>query len=176
MPNQHTTSGSSDTELLWHRHVPTLIDRAFAARDRAVSHRKIPFKVGVAALVQDPRDGRTAIIDGANYKPLPGSDGPRKCGEEDVEEEADRLGLYIIGMVIAAPHQPDDATGIDLGVTPSCTFCRCRWHTKHQAGGKYCVTPGTHLLFINADIPTIKVAMTVQRTMAIFNGATSQGK
>jgi hypothetical protein len=156
--------------LEWHMNVPNLIDRAFEARKRAVSHRAIPFHVGVAALVYDPKDDSFGIVDGANYKPLSGKDGPRKCGEEEPEEEAERVGLKIVGIVVVAPHQPDDETGIDLGVTPSCAHCRRRWHRKWQEKPDYCVTPGTHLLFVNADIPSTRVAMTAQRTLEIFNG------
>jgi hypothetical protein len=158
-PEQH--------ELHLYKSLPTLIDRAFKARERAVSHRAIPFKVGAAALVCDRIEGKYAFLDGANYKPY--TDGPRKCAEEEILEDAEALGVDIIGMVVVAPHQPDDHTGIDLGVTPCCTFCR-KMIRKKMEEPKPHVTKDTRLVFVNAGLPTTRVELSVQRMLDIFNG------
>lgn len=151
------------------RLVPTLIDRAMEARKRGVSHRKIPFLVGGAALIIDKEKGETAIVDGANYKPMPGSDGPRRCAEEEIEDDAERLEMDIDRMVIVAPHQPDDESRIDLGVTISCVFCRRRMAKKIRDPKSH-LKATTQLIFVNADIPTKRVEMTVEDLLRLFKG------
>ena len=96
--------------LEWTRRVGTAKAIALAVRARGVSHRNL--KVGGAALVYDPKDQSVGFFEGANLKPKPGKEGPRKCAEEEMIEHAERQGLEVIGMVIASPPQPDDETGV----------------------------------------------------------------
>ena len=83
------------------------------------------FRVGAAMLYLDA-EGNYAMKEGANFKPEPGSKGPRICAEEYVYDllryQSSRL---VIAIVIAAPPKTDDHTGHTFdGTLPPCIHCR----------------------------------------------------
>lgn len=155
--------------LPWFKAVPDVENAAFNARARAHSHKG--FHVGIGALLLMP-DGSTRIVDGCNHKKAPG---PRleddHCAEEDGLLHADSLlAEEIVGMVIVAPHQADDGTGYNLGVTISCKHCRRRFGerlARLKAGAKEALKPRTRLLFVNADNRTKRVELTVSDVLAL---------
>ena len=102
---------------------------------RAHAHSPRGFDVGVAALVRS-RGGHHLVLGGANHKT---DHGPRRhrngdyCGEMEIIAAAREMKCEVItDMTITAPHQADDMSGRDFGVTVSCFYCRVEFRHERK--------------------------------------------
>lgn len=118
-------SPSWSSERAWDESLPVLRKMAYEARKRSQVWR--PFNVGVSALVRIGHSYK--LFEGANRKLSPGTCPHRRCGEMEVLDKVLRDPLFeeVIGYYIAAPPQPDDMSGKDLGALVPCVFCRNRF-------------------------------------------------
>lgn len=158
-----------DKDLSFYRSLHDLIEKATAARRRAKSYRQ--FDVGAAAIGIMP-DGTQRIFIGANKKQ---AKGPRRDGDECAEMEIidaarkTKCGL-LAGFVVIAPHQPDDASGLDLGATLSCCHCRDRFK-KELADTNSPLKPFTRMMFVNADNYNKRPELSVEKVMLLCENA-----
>lgn len=148
-----------------------LVQTANKARERGIHHSG--FQVGATAIVRK-FDGRLVTLTGWNNKPNKGAGvKPRRCAEEHIIEQAspERSGSFqlIIGFVIVAPHQPDDFTGIDLGVLLPCGYCRKNLFQDLIAKGKL-IVPTTRIVSVNAGDLTKRVKLTMEMLFKMCNG------
>jgi hypothetical protein len=156
-----------DVELLvWYRALEDLKDRATRAYQHGISWRK--FRMGGSGLGVDP-EGRTHRFDAANHKPF---DRPRnrdlgdECPEMRIIDAAKTAGCTLLGMAVVGDYQPDDFSGIDLGVTISCVHCR-RTYRQELKSPISLLRPCTRLYFSNIDDPSRHVELTVRNLLAI---------
>lgn len=110
-----------------------------------------PILVGGVALVWGPNGPRRVY--GHNYKPHPGTLGPRLCMEEMIEgwallKQCDT----IVGIATAASYQWDDVYKKDMQRTlPLCPNCRQRIYPMLKSGDLY--LPETRFFAQRVDTP-----------------------
>ena len=152
-PPPHPPPDPSGMEKLFefYQRSVTLYLRATVARRRAVSWRGMT--VGGCGLALHPQAmqwEQFQEFEGANHKPEQGSNGSRRCAEEEIMAAAAKAGCSeLIGMVTIAPHQPDDHTGIDRGVLIPCVYCRRKFAESIRESG--IIKPHTRIISVNAD-------------------------
>lgn len=106
------------------------------------------FVIGGAALCTCGK--RHRVYEGATYKPQEGTNGPRRCAEEEAKKAAEEAGCTeMVGIVTYGPYQADDFTGIDLGVTLPCVFCRHMFRESLSKSG--IIKPWTRIIAYNMD-------------------------
>jgi cytidine deaminase len=111
--------------------------QALEARLEGVSHKG--FKVGVAILATRSKGEESDMFTGSNYKPHPGSVGPRSCAEDEAMAKAMMRGYTVIKvMVIAAHRHSDDYTSRDWGALVPCgKTCRPMFAKSVLDGGMF---------------------------------------
>ncbi|MEK7133570.1 MAG: hypothetical protein AAB804_00700 [Patescibacteria group bacterium] len=137
-------------------------------RKQSKSHRK--FDVGAVSLAWG-RHHEPVILAGANFKPHGGKRRHRNgdyCAEMESIWAATRMQCEeIIGMVVTAPHQPDEMTGTDFGVTVSCYYCRVEFRSERKKP-KSPLKGHTRLRFNHPIDPTIHFERSVDEFLALF--------
>jgi cytidine deaminase len=141
----------------WEQHQDIFRVMSLRAQARGISWREPAFQVGAAALAWGPVVGFQTVW-GANYKPHPGTKGPRVCAEEEAMAHAQLKSCSeIIGIVTAAHYQPDDDCGEDMfGTLPPCKFCRQKFADSIRNGGL--ITPQTILVCQRVEFGDRKVS------------------
>lgn len=117
------------------------------------------------------KDGSVRTFIGVNKKKAPG---PRKegdeCAEMEVIDAARKTGcVNLAGFVVVAPHQPDDATGLDLGATLPCEHCRARFRKELESGDSP-LARDTRMIFVNVDDPAKRPELTVEKVLLLLDG------
>ena len=164
MRKQRVSPGDAERLVHWYKALPELEDLANEHRKRAVSWKG--FHVGIGALVR--HGDQFSRIGGANHKK---AEGRRQHGDHCAEEEIfaaaeDLQPDEILGMVCVAPHQPDDISQFDLGVTIACGHCRTRFRKLLERKDAP-LKPGTRLLFVNAENRDKRVELTVDALLKL---------
>lgn len=140
---------------------------ARTARRQAVSWRKPPFRVGAAGLIViHTPELQYRRASGANHKPKKNG-GERFCAEERVMDRArEHPGAFIAGLVVAGDHQPDDHSGVDLGVLIPCVHCRRKFALSIEEKDGI-IRPETRLVLSNV-ITYANVRMTVEHLLRSY--------
>ncbi|OGG58357.1 hypothetical protein A2853_00355 [Candidatus Kaiserbacteria bacterium RIFCSPHIGHO2_01_FULL_55_17] len=156
------------SEEAWRKYLPTLDQLSRQMRSRAISHRG--FDNGTVSLAwgwhRDP-----VIVGGANHKPHKGERRHRAgdyCGEMESIWAARRMHCSeIIGMVVTCPHQPDEVSGRDFGVTVSCYYCRIEFRVERRKS-KSPLKGHTRLRFNHPTDRSLYLNITVDKFLAMF--------
>ncbi len=123
-------------------HKEWLLGSALYAQRHGVNHRG--FKVGVSMLLEHGH-GQQSMLSGSNFKPCPGSKGPRICAEMRVIDSYQLLNprrTRVKALGISAPYQVDDELGIDMeGTLPPCKHCRPLLRQLVEKGALSSATP-----------------------------------
>jgi len=159
-----------DLDEIWEKSKDLLSRIAREQRQFSVSPRPDkPFNVGAGLVLLTPKR-ELMHIGTSNYKQAVG---PRQhlcpdcCAEVYGIATARKMKCQIIGMVVEAPPQRDDQSGIDFGVTVSCWYCRYEFRLELVQEDSP-LMPETWLLFINPDDPTKNLENRVKDFLARF--------
>lgn len=158
-----------DKVLHWYTRRAALSIEARTMRAKANSWRG--FNVGSSGVGVLPT-GEIRHYAGYNVK---AAEGPRlhsdHCAEPFLIEQAEADGcVEIFGITTEAPYQPDDFSGLDLGVTTMCVYCR-RFLRKKLLDPKSAVKKDTLLFFVNGDDPTRHVQFSVEQLLRLYDDA-----
>ena len=112
----------------YENHRNDLIGVAARSRDRAVSYREVPFRVGAVACVIEPgkEGGEYAVYQGANIKPAPKkvSGRDKRCAERNALDAAQTHATVVVALVtVSTELNTGDPTKAHDALHP-CRDCR----------------------------------------------------
>jgi len=118
----------SDAVEFYRDHRNELIAAAAQARDKAVSYREVPFKVGAAVLAIEAGQeaGDYVVYQAANFKPEPKpvSGREKRCAERNVLDAAQTHATVVAALVtVSTELSTGDATKAHDALHP-CRDCR----------------------------------------------------
>ena len=114
-------------------------------------------------------DGRYVSLSGYNTK---AKKGPRRrgdlCAEMRIIEDAKKKGCTtILEMWVAQPPQPDDFTGLNLGVAISCGHCRMRYKNRELPDKRSPLKRETVINFVDSTNPERSRPFSVEKILRI---------
>jgi len=147
---QRPLDGTLDTEMVVAAMLRPLLNAAESARQLAEHYNHFKVGASVLALKESAEVGSIGIFAGWNRKLKSGPCKDRRCAEMHAMWDAFESGYKrILAVAVHAPHQADDATGLDLGVLICCGYCRNSFRALMQM--QMLVDPDVLFHFRNAQ-------------------------